>query len=332
MKKIFISIASYQDPLLLETIFSAYENATKKESLIFGICEQSASAINIKDINFKQQIKYEHLDPVMAKGPCYARSRIQSFIDDEYYYLQIDSHMIFSNGWDALLTTYYELLEMQLKRKLIITGYPRSFKTNSSLSSFELNTSYKNTLGITFREGKIFEDGHYSMQKSYPANTNLPVKGLLVAGGFIFSRVNFASEIPYDPNLYFHGEELSLALRLFTNDWIVTHIPRVPIFHLYTDVDNLTRKLHWNPEDEKDRIVKWHDLDRRSKLRLTELIFNKVSSPFGLGNKRSIKEFGSKCGIDLINKEILDIDIATLNFPFKKIESDNDKFLNINNK
>ena len=329
MKKIFVSIASYQDPLLLETLCSAYENAEYKENLIFGVCEQSSSGIDLNSIRFQDQIRYELLDPVMAKGPCYARSRIQSFIKDEDYYLQIDSHMIFSQGWDSLLLSYFDWIYEQTNVNSVITGYPRSFKANHSLDSFDLNVRYKNTLGITFREGRIFEDGHYSMQKSFPANSEVPVRGLLVAGGFIFSKICFAKEIPYDPNLYFHGEELSLALRLFTNNWAVTHIPRVPIFHLYTDVKSLPRKLHWNSDDEENRAIKWKELDRLSKLRLTDLIFSRLEMPYGLGTKRTVQEFSDICGLDLFKKEIKDIDIATNSFPFTVINSNQKDFTEI---
>ena len=90
LKKIFISIASYQDPLLLETLCSAYENAENEDALIFGVCEQADTGINVQSINFRDQIKYDLLDPVMAKGPCWVRARIQHLITDEEYFLQID--------------------------------------------------------------------------------------------------------------------------------------------------------------------------------------------------------------------------------------------------
>ena len=61
-KKIFISVASYQDPLLLETLCSAYENAENKDALVFGVCEQADSGIDIQSINFKNQIKYDNVD------------------------------------------------------------------------------------------------------------------------------------------------------------------------------------------------------------------------------------------------------------------------------
>ena len=329
-KKIFISVASYQDPLLLETLCSAYQNAENKDNLVFGVCEQADNGINVHSINFKDQIKYELLDPVMAKGPCWARARIQSLISNEDYFLQIDSHTIFAKNWDKILINYHAWIEKCLKNHFVISGYPRGFKPNKELDSFDLNTAYKETLGITFREKRMFEDGYYSMQKSFPANTNLPAKGLLIAGGFIFARKEFASLIPYDPKFYFHGEELSIALRLYTNMWDVVHIPRVPLFHLYTDVDNLIRKLHWDPEDEKNRAIKWNELDRLSKSRLGDLINNNLESPFGLGKLRSIKDFGILSGVDLINKKIIDEELATNSFCFEEIQSKFEPFNSVN--
>jgi hypothetical protein len=328
-KKIFISVASYQDPLLLETLCSAYENAENKDALVFGVCEQADSGIDIQSINFKNQIKYELLDPVMAKGPCWARARVQQLMTDEEYFLQIDSHTIFSKSWDRILLNYHSWLEKCLENNFVITGYPRGFKPNKELTSFELNTAYKETLGITFREKRMFEDGYYSMQKSFPANTELPARGLLIAGGFIFSKKAFVTLIPYDPKFYFHGEELSVALRLYTNMWDVVHIPRIPLFHLYTDVENMIRKLHWDPEDEKNRAIKWNELDRLSKSRLGQLINQKLEPPFGLGSLRSIKDFGVLSGVDLINKKIVDEEVATNSFCFEEIQSKTEPFHSI---
>ncbi len=109
--KIFISVASYQDPLLLETLCSAYTNAKYKDNLVFGVCEQAHQGININNLSFKNQVIYELLDPVMAKGPCWARGRIQKFFSNEEFFLQIDSHTIFESDWDHILLENYMWLE-----------------------------------------------------------------------------------------------------------------------------------------------------------------------------------------------------------------------------
>jgi len=314
--KIFISIASYQDPMLLETIASAYLNASSPENLIFGILDQSDDPIDIKKIKFKGQIIFEHVEPSIAKGPCWARRRIQDFMTSEDYYLQIDSHTLFQKDWDHLLLSYFNGIKLEIKENFVITGYPRSFKIQNVLGSrnnvYQLNVGHSKTLGITFREKRLFEDGHYSMQKNLNPknNTSKPLRGLLVGGGFIFSAASFPKVIPYDDKLYFHGEELNLALRLFTNGWKVVHIPRVPLFHQYTDVNNLTRKLHWNPEDEINRPIKWHELDKKSKNRLSQIILGEIKGVYGLGKEKSLMEFSELCGLDILNKRVLDHDRA----------------------
>ncbi len=207
------------------------------------------------------------------------------------------------------------------KNNLVISGYPRKFEPNADLTSFELDKSSKVTWGIAFEEEKIFESGHYSGQRGFPTNINSPVQGLLIAAGFIFTDGKFVKEIPYDPKFYFHGEELSLALRLFTSAWDVVHIPETPLFHFYTDINKLPRKLHWDEEEEKNRIIKWTELDQKSKSRLSNLIANNIKAPFGLGNARTVNEFGEKIGIDMVLMKIKNLDLATKSLSFKEIRS-----------
>jgi hypothetical protein len=54
-----------------------------------------------------------------------------------------------------------------------------------------------------------------------------------------FYKGSFVKDIPYDPNYYFYGEELSMALRAFTRGYSFFHIPDVPLFHLYTDTSDI---------------------------------------------------------------------------------------------
>ena len=132
-----------------------------------------------------------------------------------------------------------------------------------------------------------------------------------MAAGCIFTRGAFVREIPYDPNYYFYGEELSMALRAFTHGFSFFHIPDVPLFHLYTDVSNLPRKLHWDPEDDQKRAIKWNELERKSLERLDDLFAMNVESPLNLGSVRSLDEYIAISGVDLKNKKVLDLEKAT---------------------
>ena len=314
---IFISIASYQDPLLVSTIYSAYQNANDKDALVFGVCDQSDNPDNILDIEFAKQIHYDHVDPLFAKGPCWARHRAQSFFQDEDYFLQIDSHTQFSPGWDEKFITELNKIESMgasddYFAKPIITSYPRSFEVlDFEKGLFRLNTGDKHTQVITYRKDSLFLRGSFSRQIGIPTKCLDNTHAYLMAAGCIFVRGSFVKEIPYDGNYYFYGEELSMALRAFTHGYSFFHIPDVPLFHLYTDLSNIPRKLHWDPEDDKDRAIKWNELEKKSLDRLDDLFAGKIEDSMGLGKKRSLNDYANLSGIDLEQKKVLDMEKAT---------------------
>ena len=314
---IFISIASYQDPLLVSTIFGAYGNAKNKDDLIFSICDQSDTPINVSDLSFVNQVRYEHVDPLFAKGPCWARHRAQSFYQGEDYFLQIDSHTQFLPNWDILFQEAFLEIESMGSSdnyfaKPIITSYPRSFQViDFDKGMFELNTGDPHTQVMTYREDSLFSRGSFSRQIGVPTKSAEITHAYLMAAGCVFTRGSFIDEIPYDPNYYFYGEELSMALRAFTHGFSFFHIPNVPLFHLYTDTSNIPRKLHWDPEDDKNRAIKWHELEQKSLDRLDDLFAGNIEGSMGLGAERSLEDYAVISGIDLKNKKVLDMKQAT---------------------
>lgn len=314
---IFISIASYQDPLLASTIFSAYDKAHNKNELIFSICDQSDNPIEIEKISFADQIHYEHVDPLFSKGPCWARHRAQSFFNDEDFFLQIDSHTQFAENWDIIfIEQLIKISSIKSKddyfKKPIITSYPRSFEIiDFEKGVFGLHGEDKYTQVILYRKDSLFLSGSFSRQIGMPTESNDITHAILVAAGCIFTKGSFVREIPYDPNYYFYGEELSLALRSFTRGFSFFHIPDTPLFHLYTDTTNLNRKLHWDPGDDSKRAIKWQALDKKSLARLANLFAGNVEEPLNLGTKRSLDDYALISGIDLKNRLVLDKEKAT---------------------
>ncbi len=109
--KIFISIASYQDALLPVTINSAYTQAKFKDNVFFGVIDQSKMKLDFSKSNIANQISYLHIDPADARGPCWARAMAQTLMNDESYFLQIDSHTVFEKDWDEYLLNYLKIIK-----------------------------------------------------------------------------------------------------------------------------------------------------------------------------------------------------------------------------
>ena len=307
--KIFISIASYQDPLLEATIYSAYNNADNPKDLIFGICDQSTSPLDISSFEFSDQFKYEHVDPINSEGPCWARSRIQNQFNNEDYYLQIDSHMQFEKNWDAYLINYLErirAINLSSHQLPIITCYPRAFNVvDLKEGRFELNNNEIRTDAISYRKDSMFIKENFSRQIGSIATQEIS-HGYLIAAGCLFSSGEFVKEIPYDSDYYFYGEEISLMIRAFTRGFGIFHIQSLPIFHLYAELTNIERKLHWNEGEDSKREVKWHQREGKSINKLKKLLNDEITGVFGLGASKSLKDYEYLSGIDLVNKKILD--------------------------
>ena len=307
--KIFISIASYQDPLLEATIYSAYKNADNPKDLIFGICDQSTSPLDISSFKFSDQFKYEHVDPINSEGPCWARSRIQNKFNNEDYYLQIDSHMQFEKNWDVYLINYLERIRginLSSHQLPIITCYPRAFNVvDLKEGKFELNNNEIRTDAISYRKDSMFIKENFSRQIGSIATQEIS-HGYLIAAGCLFSSGDFVKEIPYDSDYYFYGEEISLMIRAFTRGFGIFHIQSLPIFHLYAELTNIERKLHWNEDEDTKRHIKWHQREEKSINKLKKLLNDEITGVFGLGASKSLKDYEYLSGIDLVNKTIVD--------------------------
>ena len=77
-----------------------------------------------------------------ACGPCWARSLAQSLHRGEKYFLQIDSHMRFRQGWDRFLI---EQLEQCESSKPILTTYPAGYEIHEDKSDSYPEDSVRGT-------------------------------------------------------------------------------------------------------------------------------------------------------------------------------------------
>lgn len=323
--KIFISIASYQDPLLINTIEDAYNKAFDKDSLVFGVCDQSDESLNLERFSFANQIRYEHIETVFSRGPCWARARIQELFDDENYYLQIDSHTLFDEGWDQIMINALAQIKKRgenssYHQSPFITGYPRAFDYDEGLKTFIKQSADNNIMPIGFRRDSLFMRDRFSRQIGLRTSKEGFSHGYLLAAGCLFGEGKMIKEIPYDQYFYFYGEEISLMLRLFTHGYSAFHMSSLPIFHLYTNHETNKRLLHWSPQEDKNRSIKWHELERNSINRLTDLILNKPLDDYGLGSVRSLEDYKKLSGVDMVNKIVVDENRATTNEFFEKVD------------
>lgn len=307
-RKIFISIAGYRDPLLKTTILEAYNNATHKDNLVFAIVDQSPANEVFKptDYHFNSQIKYLRLDPSYARGCCFARNLAQSLWAGEEFYFQCDSHTLFDERWDEIFIHAYDQLS-EWHQYPVITGYPRGFEAVGNDI-----TNLKKQLDLTGLMTLIADEEHafkgdtdmYVGTKAHIIDKHEPVHGFMLSANCLFTTGRICEDVPYDPFIYFSGEEHSLALRLWTHGYNIFHIPVYPVYHHY---GRDYRTTAWGDQQiEEARPIKWWQYDIKSKERLHKIVTGQDVGVYGLGTVRTLEQYIKYCEIDYHKRTITD--------------------------
>ena len=319
MAKIFVSIASYRDPELLPTLEDLLSNAKNPEDLHICIGWQRS-----KEDAWDTLEKYEYdprftiidVDYKDAKGVCWMRSEIQKYYNGEDYYFQLDSHHRFSKNWDATLKDWLNYLRCKGHKKPVLSAYiPGYFPENDP--NDRVNEVWGLNIDRFMPAGAIFLRPHHI--DNWQGLTE-PFRARFISAHFIFTLGSFAVEVPYDPHLYFHGEESSLAARAFTYGYDLFSPHKPIVWHEYT---RSGKKKHW--DDSQD----WKQKDDESYTRFRKLFGmdpgcapcqrNAVMGQYGFGKVRQLYEFEAYAGLKFSTRQIHQ---ETLNNKFPPLKGD----------
>lgn len=308
MSKIFVSIAAYRDPELIPTLKNLLENAHNPQDLSICIGWQHSEE-DIWDTldEFKADPRFKIIDVpyTEAKGVCWIRSEIQKQYNDEEYYLQLDSHHRFAKDWDLTLKDWVNYLIVKGHKKPLLSSYMPGYFPNNDPDGRN-NEVWGLNIQRFMPSGVIFLQPHHINNWK---ELNEPFPTRFISAHMVFTLGSFVKEVPYDPELYFHGEESSLAARAFTYGYDLFSPHRPIIWHEYTREG---KKKHW--EDSND----WSQRDAASYDRYRKLMGvdkncgqcqrNKIA-PTYFGKIRTFEEYekysGLKFSTTQIHKETL---------------------------
>jgi hypothetical protein len=227
-----------------------------------------------------------------------------SLYDGEDWFFQIDSHMDFDPNWDERLMA--QALRLLPGRKgLVLSAYPNSFVFQDGQPVKRPTT--EKILAHVVKPGANFEPDHLVLGfEAHPLDGDQPVPGFHLGAGCLFAPGKFVQVFPYDPWLYFHGEEQALAARLFTHGWDIFHISGLPVYHLYNNPESGAppRPMHWDESLDTQRAQTWWALEQRSRGRLTALLAGHALGAYSLGTDRTLADYAAFSGIDYVARTI----------------------------
>ncbi len=245
--KIFIQIASYRDPQLLPTVEDCIVNAKNPENLVFCIAHQFSDDDTFsKDIDkYRSDSRFNIIDIPHneTKGACWARNLIQQNYNKEDYTLQIDSHHRFIENWDIECIDMIKNLQNKGHKKPLLTSYISSFDPDNDPEGRTM-VPWWMTFDRFIPEGAIF-----FLPATIPGWEDMtePIPSRFYSAHFAFTLGQFAEEVQHDPQMYFHGEEISIAVRAYTHGYDLFHPHKIVAWHEYT---RKNRSKHWDDDPD----------------------------------------------------------------------------------
>lgn len=291
---IFVSIAAYRDPELKQTINSLVNNSS--DSLHVSVVEQCMPRERIRIEEWESErvrISLRWMHPLSARGAGYARHMALNPYTTEEYFLQVDSHTDFADNWDSKMkATLHKAQEIEGSKKIILSQYPAAYDISTGRQRERLvnHTRYKGYSQKTVP--KISKMGQISSARK-EKETDQPELSTSLLAGYIFAEGNF-TELGYDPNITFWGEEFNLAIKAWINGWRIYSPHEMYLWHHYgrhhydkvwNDLDNwreldeeslqyqedyfkeLQLTTDWNllHDDHRNTITKWLEIREDQK-------------------------------------------------------------------
>lgn len=298
MSKIFIQIASYRDRELLPTLDNLLSNAKYPDNLTFGLVWQrnkDDAWDNLGGYGSDKRFRIMDVDYRDSGGMGWARSKTQSLYNNETYTMQLDGHMRFSKHWDKQLL---EMMNNVQKRsaKPFLTAYafqydPSDDKNLKPVASTLRPVGFKSN-GILF----------FRSVANKPNQYNQPYRARLVGGHFFITLGQHCKEFTYDPNLYYAGDELTLAVRSYTLGYDLYHPHRNLAWHYYKRSSD---SKHWTDYKKETIDPKEQYNIKRIQQMLGQVDHGIDLENYGLGTERSLDEYEKYSGIYLRKKQIL---------------------------
>lgn len=324
MSSIFVQIASYRDSELLPTLRDLFAKSSGKHEINIGLVWQKDDSESIAEFAEDKRLRILTYNWKESKGLGWARNKAQTLYNNEDYTLQLDSHHRFAQNWDVELVDMLEQLRVR-SEKPILTAPPAGYDPSNDQV---LVPHICCTLPFDFKKGGTIQFVPTVVSPKGENAPKEPFRARFISGGFYFTIGIHCKEFIYDPNTYFAGDEIALSVRSYTLGYDLYHPNKNVIWHYY---GRNNQPKHWADHNNNAKSTgtidsSWTELDSQSKQRIRKLLGenNDVDlGVYGLGQKRTLEDYGKYAGIDFVNKRIQNSAIKGKEPPVK-FENDND--------
>lgn len=306
--RIFVQIAAYRDPELLPTLRDCLARAARPERLTFGLAWQHDDGESLAEFADDPRLRVLDIDWRDSQGACWARHALQGLHAGEEYTLALDSHHRFEPGWDETLIAQ---LASCASAKPVLTAYVPAYDPADETAR---HSTPCHLVADPATIDRVLLTRSHPLDHYHRLTAPLPAR--FFSAHFAFSRGGFLADCRHDPELYFEGEEISLAVRAYTHGYDLFHPHRTTVYHHY---GREGRPKHWSDHPAaRGAGTGWAQRDELSRRRVQTLLGMRADAPldlgaYGLGTARSLADYQAYAGVDFAARSVSDA--ARLGWP-----------------
>jgi hypothetical protein len=271
MSKILVSMIAYRERYLAESVRDCYEKSSNPENLIFSIvAEQSTESLHA-DLSFipGSQLIYRKYDLSEYRGVLWSRAKTADVNIEYDYILYTCGHNLFVPNWDVVVIEEYG---KALKK------YPKPVIT---VSGPEYEMSAAGEVLYQSRAGRVTNYYRPQIDKEYIPGYGFPLAEVVPdsndvledfywQGSWVFGPKAYVDEVPLNPNINYHAEEIYTTIQTWGRGWRLFSTPKVLYYHdTYKEYPGelLPRSTTHRPWSDMNKAAFW----AQSEETLTEL-------------------------------------------------------------
>jgi hypothetical protein len=301
--KIFVSIPSYEDETLIQTIKDALAKASNPERLVFGIALQYKE-IEEPDLSFIfNQSKIIKFDVDSRPGIIQIRKAISDLITDEDYFLGIDAHTVFSKNWDSVLIDSHNMLQLKTGNEKIVIGDRIINSNNENMDKF---LYIENRYILDFYDGMLDIGCEQDPRFIYGIKKEDEIifkKEYFVSANFWFLSSDYHKENKFPSYHKSVCEEPEISVSLYCSGYDVFYpINKNILYHRLSESNNPNNRIHYKEEVDRHggiRYVKnWNIDDYAMYLEVFLLLLTGKNKYWECDIIRKASEYWSEIGLE----------------------------------
>ncbi|XXQ35416.1 Glycosyltransferase 2-like domain-containing protein [Plasmodiophora brassicae] len=309
---IFVSIATYRDDACPGTIQTMMTAASRPDRVFVGLVDQTnLDDPHTDDIqcharlpdDIRKRVRLVRMRHVNARGPTHARHIASKLWDGERFFLMIDAHSTFRDGWDRILID--NIRQLPNPSKAVISHYPPG-------DAGELHKDAPVTWICKAEDHEQSPPGLFVLAQDYCQEPNWSphlrtrprgtCSSAFIGGGLFFLHSSFLRDVPFDPFLpyLFHGEEVLIAARLYTSGYDMYAPAQNVLSHVYGGRD----KNIYDDHAQNGMGVDASGAEARARYILglaladdMDVDLRGIEDGLGMGNVRPLQEYMAFAGL-----------------------------------